>query len=144
MLCLSLDWNNKRDPSTWVFPFLVRYSLGAHPVSSSSLGDLIVSLSDGSLALLKPGADGLLSVVENWHAHDHEPWIAAWNYWDTNILYSGTSHVIHESRLNNACVFVLGGDDLKMKGWDVRQGFEQPTFTNRRYAFPCQFAKNKE
>lgn len=28
--------------------------------------------------------------------------------------------------------FVLGGDDLKLKAWDVRQGFESPTFVNRR------------
>jgi len=53
-------------------------------------------------------------VAENWHAHDYEPWIAAWNYWDTNVIFSG-------------------GDDLKMKGWDVRQGFDRPTFENRRF-----------
>lgn len=26
-----------------------------------------------------------------------------------------------------------GGDDLKMKAWDVRQGFTQPLFVNKRY-----------
>ena len=26
-----------------------------------------------------------------------------------------------------------GGDDLKMKGWDVRQGGTQPIFTNKRF-----------
>jgi diphthamide biosynthesis protein 7 len=25
-----------------------------------------------------------------------------------------------------------GGDDLKLKGWDVRQGFDHPTFVNKR------------
>ena len=30
-----------------------------------------------------------MTVAENWHAHDYEPWIAAWNYWDTNVLFSG-------------------------------------------------------
>jgi hypothetical protein len=27
----------------------------------------------------------------------------------------------------------LGGDDLKFKGWDTRQGFDQPTFVNKRF-----------
>jgi len=42
-----------------------------------------------------------------------EAWIAAWNYYDENIIYSG-------------------GDDCKMKGWDIRQGFGQPIFINKR------------
>ena len=25
-----------------------------------------------------------------------------------------------------------GGDDLKMKAWDIRQGFTQPMFVNKR------------
>ncbi|CAL1695839.1 unnamed protein product [Somion occarium] len=94
VLCLSLDWSNRRTPS-------------------SGLGSLVVSLSDGSLALLVPGQSGL-SPEHIWHAHDFEPWIAAWNYWDINIIYSG-------------------GDDLKMKAWDIRSGFTQPVFTNKRF-----------
>ncbi|KAM5536189.1 hypothetical protein V8D89_010088 [Ganoderma adspersum] len=93
-LCLSLDWSSRRNPT-------------------AGLGDLIVSLSNGSLALLRPGDDGLVQ-ADSWHAHDYEPWIAAWDCWDTNVVYSG-------------------GDDLKMKGWDVRQGGTQPIFTNKRF-----------
>ena len=26
-----------------------------------------------------------------------------------------------------------GGDDLQMKGWDIRQSFDQPMFVNKRY-----------
>ncbi|KAI0778192.1 WD-40 repeat-containing protein [Trametes elegans] len=96
VLCLSLDWSNRRN-------------------ATSGLGDLIVSLSNGSLSLLRPGegTDGL-SITESWHAHDYEPWIAAWNYWDTNVVYSG-------------------GDDLRMKGWDIRQGGAKPLFVNKRF-----------
>ncbi|KAH9849755.1 WD40-repeat-containing domain protein [Lenzites betulinus] len=94
-LCLSLDWSNRRSPA------------------SSALGNLIVSLSDGSLSLLQPEGTSGLTVTDSWHAHDYEPWIAAWNYWDTNVVYSG-------------------GDDLKMKGWDIRQG-GTPTFVNKRF-----------
>ncbi|KAJ7900354.1 WD40-repeat-containing domain protein [Mycena olivaceomarginata] len=93
VLCLSLDWSNRR-----------------HPIA---LGSLVVSLSNGSLCHLSPSESGL-SITNSWHAHDFEPWIAAWDYWDSSLIYSG-------------------GDDLKLKGWDIRQGFSQPTFTNKRF-----------
>ncbi|KAI0348058.1 WD-40 repeat-containing protein [Trametopsis cervina] len=95
VLCLSLDWSNRR-------------------LNSSDLGDLVVSMSNGSIALLRPENSTGMAVVDTWQAHDFEPWIAAWNYWDTNVIYTG-------------------GDDLKMKGWDVRQGFSQPTYVNKRF-----------
>ncbi|KAI0655085.1 WD-40 repeat-containing protein [Cubamyces menziesii] len=94
VLCLSLDWSSRRTPS-------------------SGLGNLIISLSDGSLSLLQPDNTGL-AVTDSWHAHDYEPWIAAWDYWNTNVVYSG-------------------GDDLKMKGWDIRQDGSAPLFTNKRF-----------
>ena len=56
-----------------------------------SQGRLIVSSSDGYLSLLGCESNGNLSVLQSWFAHDYEPWIAAWNYWDTNICYSGTA-----------------------------------------------------
>ncbi|GLB36158.1 putative WD40 repeat-like protein [Lyophyllum shimeji] len=94
-LCLSLGWSNRRTGGT-------------------RLGSLIASLSNGSLCLLSPSEASGLAVTGSWHAHDHEPWIAAWNDWDTNIIYSG-------------------GDDLKLKAWDIRQDQKQPIFTNKRF-----------
>jgi len=35
-----------------------------------------------------------LSITDSWTAHDYEPWVAAWNYWDTNVIYSGQSPTI--------------------------------------------------
>jgi len=32
-----------------------------------------------------------MTVAENWHAHDYEPWAVAWDYWDANVLFSGIS-----------------------------------------------------
>jgi diphthamide biosynthesis protein 7 len=55
----------------------------------SNLGNLIVSLSNGSLCLLRPNDESGLTLTDSWQAHDYEPWVAAWNYWDTNIIYSG-------------------------------------------------------
>ncbi|KAH7883581.1 WD40-repeat-containing domain protein [Phlebopus sp. FC_14] len=95
VLCLSLDWSNRRYLST-------------------DFGSSVVSLSDGSLSLLRPSSGGELVVSSKWHAHDYEPWVAAWNYWDSSVVYSG-------------------GDDLKMKGWDTRQGFNHPIFINKRF-----------
>ncbi|KAF9526455.1 WD-40 repeat-containing protein [Crepidotus variabilis] len=94
ILCLSLDWSNRR-------------------FAGSNLGSLVVSLSNGSLSLISP-TQGSMEIQETWHAHDYEPWIAAWDYWDSNVIYSG-------------------GDDLKLKSWDLRQGFDQPLFTNKRF-----------
>ncbi|KAI0094898.1 WD40-repeat-containing domain protein [Irpex rosettiformis] len=98
ILCLSVDWSNRRYQSS-----LTR-----------DLGNLVVSMSDGSVALLRPSNTSGLTVTDTWRAHDFEPWIAAWNYWNTYAIYTG-------------------GDDLKMKGWDTRQGFSQPTFVNKRF-----------
>ena len=55
----------------------------------SDLGSLIVSLSNGDLCLLNSFEGSNMGVAETWHAHDYEPWIAAWNYWDPNVIYSG-------------------------------------------------------
>ena len=92
-----------------------------------------MSQSDGSLSLIRL-QDGIMTIVENWHAHDYEPWIAAWNYWDTNVLFSGnlSSSLTTSSGLHIEMILFAGGDDLRMKGWDVRQGFDCPIFENRR------------
>ncbi|KAF8306969.1 WD-40 repeat-containing protein [Clavulina sp. PMI_390] len=94
ILCLSIDWSGR--------------------LSTSNREDsLVVSRSDGSLAIISP-EESEFRVTEEWHAHDFEPWIAAWDYWNTNVIYSG-------------------GDDCKLKSWDARQGFEQPAFVNKRF-----------
>jgi diphthamide biosynthesis protein 7 len=100
----------------------------------SDVGSLVVSLSDKSLALLRPDSQNGLSITETWAAHDFEPWIAAWNYWDDNIIYSGMPC---PRVCGGKLMMGTGGDDLKLKGWDVRQGVSQPTFVNKRRANPC-------
>ncbi|CAG7847072.1 Diphthine methyltransferase; AltName: Full=Diphthamide biosynthesis protein 7; Short=DPH7; AltName: Full=WD repeat-containing protein 85 [Serendipita indica DSM 11827] len=92
-LCLSLDWSNRRE-------------------LTGSNGKVVVSISDGSICTVEP-VDGMYAVTREWHGHDHEPWIAAWNYWDTNVVYTG-------------------GDDICWKGWDIRTDLTFPTFVNKR------------
>lgn len=70
VLCLSLDWSNRRVPT-------------------STTGSLVVSLSDGTLSLLEPDQTGQLVITSAWVAHAHEPWCVAWNYDDPNVIYSG-------------------------------------------------------
>ena len=55
----------------------------------STTGSLVVSLSDGTLTLLEPDQTGQLGITSAWAAHAHEPWCVAWNYYDTNVIYSG-------------------------------------------------------
>ncbi|GAA5947547.1 hypothetical protein JCM10213_005155 [Rhodosporidiobolus nylandii] len=91
-LCLSLDWSTRR---------------AATPDPAS----IVVSLSSGEIATL--GGESSFEVTSTWHAHDFEPWIAAFDCWQPSTVWTG-------------------GDDLKLKGWDLRQGCDAPTFTNKR------------
>lgn len=153
-LCLSLDWSDRRShyPS----------NLASKQVAEARDASLIVSQSDGSLAHLpsihkattgspvssskKPQPEAVrddaeededeeddpddvaypLTVgweeqptgLETWHAHDHEAWIAAFDtFSEGRVVWSG-------------------GDDLAMKGWDVRtpirKGHREATFVTRK------------
>ncbi|KAK2845475.1 hypothetical protein Q7C36_010329 [Tachysurus vachellii] len=75
---------------------------------------VVTSDSTGSLTLLSLTEDDL-SAVSQWKAHDFEAWISAFSYWDTQLVYSG-------------------GDDCKLKGWDLRMGPSSPTFTSKRHS----------
>lgn len=86
-LCLSLDWSNRR---TLRFVRLdTKERVIFNLITLSEHSSVIVSCSDGYLSLLQQRDDGLLYESSSWHSHEYEPWIAAWNYWNTNIVYSG-------------------------------------------------------
>ncbi|KAJ3407563.1 Diphthine methyltransferase [Chytridiales sp. JEL 0842] len=104
VLCLSLDWSNRIEHTP-------------HP-------KIIVSQSDGSLSLYQIGEHGSPGLLDNWKAHDFEAWIAAFNYYNTSVVYSG-------------------GDDTILKGWDGRMGYQSPTFKSRRHnAGVCSIQSN--
>ncbi|CAG8448694.1 12012_t:CDS:10 [Dentiscutata erythropus] len=92
-LCLSLDWSNR--------------------LELSNNRSIVLSQSDGTIAVLS--VDGQFGILEKnrWMAHDFEAWIAAFNYYNTNIIYSG-------------------GDDCCFKGWDLRMDLSSSLFTNKR------------
>lgn len=99
-LCLSLDWSNRRLGGTYVHRsgYSIRISQLTFFPSRSDLGSLVVSLSNGSICLLNPTDGAGLSVIDTWHAHDYEPWVAAWNYWSNDIIYSGPEALSSFSR----------------------------------------------
>ncbi|RUS32733.1 hypothetical protein BC938DRAFT_474484 [Jimgerdemannia flammicorona] len=114
-LCLSLDWSNRVSPN-----------VAARITTSHSSGSLSVISINNERA----------EVVKQWHAHDFETWIAAWNYWDAEVLYSGRAlrsysrealMVVMKFELLSL-VYHAGADDCLFKGWDLRAGTNRPTF----------------
>ncbi|XP_042637746.1 diphthine methyltransferase [Orycteropus afer afer] len=98
-LALSLDW-----------------STGKTGRASGQPVKIISSDSQGQLHLLavnkeRPG----LQAVDTWQAHHFEAWIAAFNYWQTETVYSG-------------------GDDGLLRGWDTRRPHHTPVFTSERHS----------
>ncbi|GBM62413.1 Diphthine methyltransferase [Araneus ventricosus] len=55
-----------------------------------------------------------LSLVKSWNAHGFESWIVAFDYSQPHVVYSG-------------------GDDCRLKGWDLRN-VSSATFINKRHS----------
>nr|XP_018264604.1 WD40 repeat domain 85 [Kwoniella dejecticola CBS 10117]OBR86762.1 WD40 repeat domain 85 [Kwoniella dejecticola CBS 10117] len=81
-------------------------------LDSSAATSIIASLSNGNLAHVIPAPTGW-EVDSTWKAHDFEPWITSFDCWDANTVWSG-------------------GDDCKLKRWDIRETF-RPTFVNKNF-----------
>ena len=47
------------------------------------------------------------------------------------MLFIQVRRCVHKEE--NLSFVQIGGDDLKLKAWDIRQGFVQPMFINRRF-----------
>ena len=54
---------------------------------------IVVSDSDGCLSLVDVGRS-TAQVTHTWKAHEFEAWISAFNYSNTNIIYSGMYSLI--------------------------------------------------
>ncbi|XP_071964001.1 diphthine methyltransferase-like [Antedon mediterranea] len=94
-LGLSLDWSNAK--------------------YQNSEPHIVTSDSKGMITTFKVTFDRSLTQVNQWKAHGFEAWIAAFNYWQPSIIYTG-------------------GDDCRLKGWDVRTSCEMPTFVSKSHS----------
>lgn len=52
---------------------------------------VVCSDSAGCVSVLSL-AEGALTSLSQWKAHDFESWISAFSYWDTQLVYSGNTH----------------------------------------------------
>ncbi|XP_013412249.1 diphthine methyltransferase [Lingula anatina] len=102
-LALSLDWSS-----------------GTFPSNDPSV---VVSDSAGVITLLKLSNEKLESMLQ-WKAHDFEAWICAFDYWNSNVVYTG-------------------GDDCRLKSWDPRTNCSQPVLTSKRHSMGvCSIQSN--
>uniref|UniRef100_A0A8C0ZPV2 Diphthine methyltransferase n=1 Tax=Castor canadensis TaxID=51338 RepID=A0A8C0ZPV2_CASCN len=97
-LSLSLDWSTGKPGRLSNQPLKI--------ISSDSKGQL-------HLLMVNEVGPGL-ELVASWQAHHFEAWIAAFNYWQTELVYSG-------------------GDDGLLKGWDTRM-LGTSLFTSKRHS----------
>lgn len=80
---------------------------------------LVASRSDGHLNVLRLTENGGLDVELEWSGHNLggcpiEVWTAVACPWQPEVVWSG-------------------GDDSKLKGWDIRTGCSRPTFTSSEH-----------
>ncbi|KAK7799749.1 hypothetical protein U0070_010756 [Myodes glareolus] len=97
-LSLSLDWSTGKPGRAKDQPLKI--------ISSDSKGQL-------HLLMVNEGA-AELQLMASWPAHHFEAWIAAFDYWHTELVYSG-------------------GDDCLLRGWDTRI-LGTPVFTSKRHS----------
>ena len=84
--------------------------------------NISASFSNGGIKVFNFDNERLSCIFNIENAHEYEAWISSFNYYDKNIVYSG-------------------GDDTKMKGWDLR--LNKPIWINKsHYAGVCSIQSN--
>jgi len=90
-LCCSLDWSNRITNST----------------------NVVVSRSNGYISLYD-FTSSEIKELQHWKAHTLEAWVAAFDQWNPNVIYTGA-------------------DDCLFKAYDTRIGTSSSTFVNKQH-----------
>ena len=85
ILALSLDWNSRKSiPSKGI--------------------EIVVSGSNGSISTFKLNEHGIEKAWNGENCHEYESWIAAFDAWNSNVVFSGGDDgllKIHDTRSQN-------------------------------------------
>lgn len=108
-ICLSLDWSDR---------------------VAAAATRVVVSRNDGQISVVDPATE---TVELAWTGHGlegfgEEVWIAAFNYWDPQVVWTGA-------------------DDTRLKGWDRRTACARPSFVNKTHSMgvcTIQFHPHRE
>ena len=82
ILALSLDWNSRRG-------------------IPSKGREIVVSSSNGNISIFKLNEHGIERVWHRENCHEYESWIAAFDAWNPNVVFSGGDDgilKIHDTR----------------------------------------------
>ncbi|XP_033109190.1 diphthine methyltransferase-like isoform X2 [Anneissia japonica] len=86
---------------------------------------IVTSDSKGMVSTFQVSNERSLSQISQWTAHEFEAWISAFDYWQPNVIYSG-------------------GDDCRLKGWDIRKPCHAPTFVSKSHSMGvCSIHSNR-
>lgn len=72
ILALSLDWSTGKSPS-----------------ENTNNAKITVSDSQGATTIFSIDPEKELKVITSMEGHEFQAWITAFNYWNTNVVYSG-------------------------------------------------------
>ncbi|XP_037653895.1 diphthine methyltransferase isoform X1 [Choloepus didactylus] len=109
-LCPALGCGGRVDSGPRFAPWFSVSRAGDQPLK------IVSSDSKGQLHLLAVAETGPgLQAVAAWTAHRFEAWVAAFDYWHPETVYSG-------------------GDDGLLKGWDTRSAPNSPLFASERHS----------
>jgi diphthamide biosynthesis protein 7 len=70
-------------------------------MASTSKTQIVTSHSSGEITLFDVNSASDVTVVEQWQAHDLEAWIAAFNYWQTEVIYTGMRALTNKHDYNS-------------------------------------------
>lgn len=111
LLALTETYSLKETSKAKLTAHSLGLSLGFSNPCNGTSPQITASDSAGFVTVLD--IDRSLTPFTSWHAHEYEAWITAFDKFDNNLVFSG-------------------GDDCRLKGWDIRDN-TRPAFVSKRH-----------